>query len=463
MRKLKKILIYILIFYIFEFALVFPFPSKEAINNNPAPPTGETININKSDRILIISPHPDDAALSSSGIIREVVLKDAKVKVVYITCGSHNTTTMVKDSLIHTVTPLSGILLGETRHREAICAMKSLGLKEKDLIFLGFPDFGTLKIWTDHFNNKPYFSGVTIHDKTFYSFVYKKGVPFTGSNELKLLEGIIKDFKPTKIIYTPTIDLNSDHRATGLFTEAALFDLRNEINPETFQYFMHAEGWPIPEKYDPNLYISTPNYIRNLSGEWFNFFLTKKEEDNKEIAIKCHKSQVESKPDFMLSFVRKNELFFREEEKVNSYMPLWTDKEMEKLMISPFVSSVYIGESKNNIYYKIKVKRGFEKFTKLYILIYPEETGKSFLISPKYRISITRTVKNNLNVSLENNGKLVLYKKEELNANSKNLLLDVQINKKYLKGTMSFFTAVQLEQADLRVSESPWWNVFCKN
>jgi LmbE family N-acetylglucosaminyl deacetylase len=462
-RKVKKVIIYILAFYLLEFALIFPLPSKETRTNNPLPPEGKILEIDKNDRILIVSPHPDDAALSSSGIISKAISKGAKVKILYITCGSHNTAAMIKDSIVHTVTPVSGLLLGETRYREAMCAMKSLGVSKANIVFLGFPDFGTLKIWTDHFNNTPYFSGITMHNKTFYPFVYRKDIPFTAFNEIKLIEEILKNFKPTKIVYTPTMDLNSDHRATGLFIDAAVFDLRNEIHPELYQYFMHAEGWPEPEKFELNTYISKPNFIRNLTGQWFNYFLTSDEEHKKEKAIICHKSQVKSKPDFMLSFVRKNEPFFRENEYINSKMPLWTDEEMEKLKISPFITNVYIGEKENYILYKIKLRRGFENFTKLYIFLYPEVANESFLNTTKYKVTVTRTLTKNLNVTLmDSTGKTLVHKKEELSANGNNLMLNIEVNKKYVKNSAAFFSAIQLEQADLRVSESPWWNISLK-
>ncbi len=463
MERIEQILVYIMVFYLFELILVFPFPVKETKNFNTPPLKSKSINITKNDRILIVSPHPDDAALSSSGIIKKALNKGAKVKIVYITCGSHNTDTMVKDTLVHAPTPISGILLGETRHKEAVNAMESLGLKQSDLIFLGFPDFGTLKMWVDYFNKAPYFSGITMHNRTFYQFVYRKKVLFTAENELKLLEDVISEFKPTKIIYTPTIDLNSDHRATGLFVDAALFDLRNKIHPETFQYFMHAEDWPIPQKYEPNLYLGAPNFIKNISGQWFISYLSKNEEEIKRRAIECHKSQVASKPNFMYSLIRKNELFFRETEKTNSFMPLWTDKEMEKLKISPSVSSVYIGEGKNYISYKIILKKGFGDFTKLYIFVYPEETDNKFGDTPKYRIVITHTIKHRINVLFENNGKIILHKKEDLKAQRGNLTLRVDLNKKYLKNTVAFFSAAQLEQANLRMSETPWWNISLEN
>ncbi len=459
MKRIKKIIAYILIFYIAEFLLTAK-PARNTGNDIIKPISdAETINITNTDRILIFAPHPDDAALSSSGIIRYALKCGAKVEVVYITTGSHNTTTMVKDSAVHTVTPLSGILLARERHKEAESSMKKLGLSEKNLIFLGFPDFGTLKIWADHFGSKPYFSGILINNKTFFPFVYKKGVPFTANNELTLIEEIVKSFKPTIVIYPPTTDLNPDHRATGLFVDAALFDLQKTVKPLRFLYFMHAQNWPVPLKYAPDDYLTKPRYIKNLSGEWFVYYLTFADEEKKKEAILAHKSQVKSAPDFMLAFVRRNEIFIREKDAINSYMPLWTDKEMENLKISPFISSVYIGEEKNEFVYKIELKRGFETFTKLYVFIYPEVNGKKFADTPKYRIAIARLLSHKLKVKLTENGKTIRTGEENLSVSGKDLLLEININKKYFGNCPAFFTAVQLEQADLRISESPWWNV----
>jgi len=458
-RRFKKVIAYILIFYIAEFVLTIK-PVKNT-GNDVVNPIAEVnvINIKNSDRILIFAPHPDDAVLSSSGIIQYAIKSGAEVKIVYITTGSHNTTTMVRDSAIHTVTPISGILLAKERHREALCSAKTLGLSENTLVFLGFPDFGTLKIWTDCFENKPYFSGLLMSDKTFFPFSYKKGIEFTGKNELTLIEKIIETFKPTIVIYPPETDLNPDHRATGLFVDAALFDLRNSINPERFRYFMHAQDWPTPLKYAPHDYITKPEYIRNLNGKWFTYYLTLKEEEIKKKAILCHKSQVKSAPNFMLSFVRRNEIFLNEEEKINSFMPLWTDREMEKIRVSPSISSVYIGEDKNNVIYKITLKKGFETFTKLYVFIYPEIKTEKFYDSPKYRVVITRGLTHRLKITLIKNGKAIKVSKENLSAKGSELLLELDINKKYFENCKAFFTAIQVEQVNLRVSESPWWNV----
>ena len=460
MKKLKKIIIYIIIFYAAEAFSLFSFPSRTLAPLYKNVSSFPEIQFSKNDRVLIISPHPDDAALAASGVIEKCIEKGAKVKIIYATYGSHNTSTMIKKQLIHAPTPAGAIALGKTRYYEAVNAMESLGLKRNDLIFLGFPDFGTLKIWTDHFNNRPYFSGITMHSDTFYKTAYETGIPFTATNELALLENIISSFKPTKIFFPPTSDLNSDHRATGLFTEAALFNLRNAIHPEEYTYFVHSESWPVPKGLHYNLYLTPPTYVRNINKNWYIVSLNKREELKKEKAIKNHKSQVETNPDFMYSFVRKNEIFLKfNEEKTDSPLPLWTREEMEKFHITPFIESAKISKGEKYTDFYIRLYRGIPWFSKLYIFLYPERTDMTFSNAPKYKIAITRNITKKLSVQLTNNGKRIFTSSDNLRGKSKELTLDIEVNNKYLLNSTSFFSAIQIEQNEIRISETPWWDI----
>ncbi len=460
MKKLKKIITYIIIFYIAEAFSVFSFPSRTFIPLGKDVSSLPKIQFNKSDRVLIMSPHPDDAALATSGVIEKCIEKGAKVRVIYVTYGSHNTSTMIKKQFIHAPSPTGAIELGETRYNEAVNAMKSLGLKRSDLIFLGFPDFGTLKIWTDHFNNRPYFSGITMHSDTFYNTAYKVDVPFTANAELKLIENLIASYKPTKIFFPPTSDLNSDHRATGLFTEAALFDLRNTIHPEEYTYFVHSESWPVPKGPHYGSYLTPPIYVRNINKDWYIVSLNKREELKKKKAIENHKSQLKTSPVFMYSFVRKNEIFLKfRKEKLESSLPLWTRKEMEKFHVTPFVESAKISRGKEYTDFHIKLYRGTPPFSRLYIFLYPECTNTNFSNASKYKISITRHIGKKLFVQFTNNGKRISASSNELKGSSKELTLDIEVNNKYLLKSISFFSAIQIEQNGIRVAETPWWNI----
>ena len=320
----------IIILIVVAFIVIFLMLSHIGTSNNKNYltdnlPKFPEATFNKQDRILIIAPHPDDETLVNSSVIIKGKEAGANVKIMFVTFGEHNTSTLAKFLLFPS--PFTSDLLAERRHKESINAAKVLGLSESDLIFLGFPDFGTLKIWDDHFSNKPYISGMNLHDKTLYSGVYKKGVSFTAPEELKLFEETISSYKPTKIFYPSTLDLNPDHRATGLFTEAVLFDLKEDVRPDLYTYFVHFKDWPEPVGYYPDAYLSPPSYFTNLTGNWLISFLSKSEETLKLKAVKAYFSQYWTKPKFMVSFIRKNELFLTDYQyKLNSNLPLWTRK-----------------------------------------------------------------------------------------------------------------------------------------
>ena len=420
------------------------------------------ITFRKTDRILIISPHPDDAALACSGIIEKSVEVGAKIKIVYITYGTHNTSTMVKEEFMPN--PISSIELGEERHLEAVKAMEALGLKQKNLIFLGFPDFGTLKMWTDYFGTKPYYSGLTMHNEVFYNTSHKVGVSFTGANELNSLETILLSFKPTKIFYPPLSDLNSDHRASGLFTEAALFDLRKEINPARYMYFVHSEDWPVPYGFYPDQYLTPPTYIKNIKSNWRAVNLSTKEENLKTMAICKHKSQCKTNQSFMRSFIRKNEIFLIPSQScIKTYLPLWNREIMQKFGITPFVNSAVVTTSGAYINFTVKLFKGVPPFTKLIIFIYPMENSISFENSPKYKIEIERAVDREIKAVLLNNNKVLFTTKENLQGHSNKQILRISINKKYILNSSGFFSAIQLEQGGIRISETPWWNIRLGN
>jgi LmbE family N-acetylglucosaminyl deacetylase len=468
------------------------------------------ITINKTDRVLVVSPHPDDAALSSSGIIQKCIEVGAQVKVLYITCGSHNTDTMVKKDFVPN--PVSAIALAKRRNEEAVKAMETLGLKKSDLIFLGFPDFGTLKIWTDYFGKTPYFDGLTLHDSVFCKYAYKKGVPFTANEELSLIEEVLKTYKPTKIFYSTTYDLNSDHRATGLFIEAAVLDIegenpgsaqseaykielspctgisatqyvngknsaansknqspensdkKNAFHPALCTYFMHAEGWPVPDGYHPDMILAPPAYVYNIGNNFACDNLSKVEEEKKEQAIKAHKSQVDTKPDFMLSFVRKNEIFLPFSfDPLGKPLPVWSKEVCQKFGITPFVSNAEITEDANFVHFHITLFEGMPPLTKLNIFVFPYKIGTPFVEMPKYRLVISHLAGPLVSVKLYDRGKGVYATRATLRGSAKDLHLDIEFGKKYLDGADGFFSAVMVETGVVRTSETPWWCISLQN
>jgi len=302
----KKIIPIIILYIILAIGCVYPaapplqLPDTEAIEP-----------INKSDRVLILAPHPDDEAIGCAGIIRESVNKGANLKVVYLTNGDHNQVAFIVYEKRLTIRRGEFIHMGEVRHNEAIQAMKLLGVDSKDLIFLGYPDFGTFTIFKEVWNDKkPYRSMLTRISSVPYKENFSFGAPYKGESILVDLEAILRDYKPNKIFVSHPADANVDHKAFYLFLQIALRDLKKEIpQPRIYPYLVHCVGWPLPRHYHPWLNLNPPRFFSGSQAEWVKFDLTPEQIDKKHQAVLSYRSQTSSSAFYLLAFARKNELF----------------------------------------------------------------------------------------------------------------------------------------------------------
>ena len=77
------------------------------------------VNINSSDRVLIIAPHPDDESIACAGIIRYCIENKIPVYVVVVTNGGNGD-------------------LGLTRYHESLNATRILGLPSDDITFFEY-------------------------------------------------------------------------------------------------------------------------------------------------------------------------------------------------------------------------------------------------------------------------------------------------------------------------------------
>lgn len=267
--------------------------------------------IQKTDRILVLAPHPDDEAIACSGIIQEAVAKGADLKVAYLTNGDHNQVSFIVYEKRITLRRSEFIHMGEVRRREAIKAMKLLGVEKKDLIFLGYPDFGTFTIFREFWGKvKPYKSMLTRISKVPYKDNFSFGAPYKGESILSDLEKILREYKPNKIFVSHPADANVDHKAFYLFLQVALHSLGKEMpKPQIYPYLVHCIGWPIPRHYHPGLSLDPPAPFLESQLKWSRFYLTKEQLDKKHECILCYRSQTSSSAFYLLAFARRNELF----------------------------------------------------------------------------------------------------------------------------------------------------------
>jgi LmbE family N-acetylglucosaminyl deacetylase len=275
----------------------------------PAAPLPICPTLTPDDRIMVLAPHPDDESIGCGGIIQQAVAKKLPVRIVWLTNGDNNEWSFIFYRKRLVIMPEACRQMGEIRHHEAVAAAKILGVDSSQLAFLGYPDFGTLTIWYRHWADRPPFeSMLTKVSKVPYADAYRPGTPYKGEEILRDLEANLREFKPTKVFVSHPADHNVDHQALYLFTRVALWNLESRICPEVYPYLVHFAHWPVPRgpliarPLQPPLPVANP-------VNWGIVPLSEPQVQVKETALRAHRSQMDVSKNYLLSFVRANELF----------------------------------------------------------------------------------------------------------------------------------------------------------
>ena len=269
-------------------------------------------------RILIFSPHEDDETLATGGTIYTELQKGNQVLVVFMTNGDGfwGGEIVVKADLFRQARDFIG--LGQIRQREAIKAVATLGLPNKDVLFLGYPDGGLKNLlsanWT---SNELYHSPYTRRESSPYANSYRPHAPFYGAALLSDIEAIISNYRPTVIYLPDPQDRHPDHRATGVFVLRALRALQTKrpkfiSSIELRSYIVHLARttWPQPRGFHPSLSLTPPPQLVN-EGPWVNFPLSAKAIQEKEAALRAYRTQMSVMGGFLISFVRRSEVYRR--------------------------------------------------------------------------------------------------------------------------------------------------------
>jgi LmbE family N-acetylglucosaminyl deacetylase len=274
-----------------------------------APKARPELTLKPDDRILVLAPHPDDETLASGGLIQQAKALGLPVHVAFLTNGDNNewAYSLYRGAL--SLDPTSVLEGGLVRHQEALNATAALGLKPEDVTFLGYPDFGTLRIWLDHWRNRePLRAMMTERNAVPYTTALSPNAPYKGESILADLTTVLRDFKPTKIIVSDPGDQNPDHQALYLFTRVALWNLRNEIDPEIYTYLVHYGRFPSPRGLLQDAPLEPPANF-DVGDIWHTLPLTPAQVDRKLAALQQHKTQWDAASRYLESFVRSNELF----------------------------------------------------------------------------------------------------------------------------------------------------------
>jgi len=202
------------------------FQDQEPKNLNVLPLNLESKIIKNKKYTFVIAPHPDDEILCCGRTLIEKIKKGANVKIIYFTNGD-----AFSKNKVHS------IAYGETRRAESIKAAKMLGLKNKDLFFLDFPD-GSLEKLNNKYAVSSDFTGRNASEEDGFMAL----TPYTRPHLENLVEDIFKKFPPSEV-YIPDekLDDHLDHQMASIVTQKVLKKLiqQKKIKTYIYKYMIH--------------------------------------------------------------------------------------------------------------------------------------------------------------------------------------------------------------------------------
>jgi LmbE family N-acetylglucosaminyl deacetylase len=189
--------------------------------------------------VVITVPHMDDEVLACGGTIARLPQKD-QIHLIYATDGSRSPAPALPG--FDAASPDLGLI----REQESRAALKLLGVPEKNLHFLGFPE-ARLKAWTEEYRRS-------------------------------LIE-LIRTINPDHVITPFRYDRHPDHLVVNRATTEAL--RRGDFSAKLSEYFVYYR-WRLLPGGDVRKYIRPDHLIRiNIEHE----------SATKRLALDCFRSQ----------------------------------------------------------------------------------------------------------------------------------------------------------------------------
>jgi LmbE family N-acetylglucosaminyl deacetylase len=274
--------------------------------------------LSRTTRLIVISPHPDDETLGAGGLIQRVLGLKGAVKVVFMTSGDGYPEGVEMEEHISHPTAQDFREYGVERQEEAVRVLETLGMKKKDIIFLGFPDGGLCSILMKYpsDNGPDYKSPFTLEDRPPPSDVILPNTEYNVEDLERAITQVLTDFRPTLIVTTHLRDQHPDHHATYFYVKEALKALEKKDahrkpkpRPQLLTFLIHFGQWPLDGGGGTGSHLNSPQGFPEKDMEWISFPLSPEEVDMKRRALLQYPTQMLIMGRYILSFARGNELF----------------------------------------------------------------------------------------------------------------------------------------------------------
>ncbi|KEO81078.1 hypothetical protein EL26_22840 [Tumebacillus flagellatus] len=259
-------------------------------------------------RLLVIAPHPDDESLAAAAMIRQTLNAGGRVRIVVMTNGDGYRGAAAQWFGLQHPTGQDMQRLGVIRQQEELHAVGRLGVKAQDVTFLGYPDAGLHRLWLNHWNpDRPY---QAVNGSRFvpYANSYHPQAPYCGQSVVGDLTRLLREYRPTDVLYPDPHDVHRDHWATSAFTQYVLTAAAGDVRAREWNYLIHYPRFPSPRRYRPEAPLQNPGRLADIGAKWMSLPISKEAEADKHAAILEHKSQVQMMKNLLESFVRTNDL-----------------------------------------------------------------------------------------------------------------------------------------------------------
>jgi LmbE family N-acetylglucosaminyl deacetylase len=345
-------------------------------------------------RYLIFAPHPDDETLGCGGIIQQARLAGAELRIVVMTNGDGFRVAAEREFRRLNIEPEEMLRFGELRQKETVKAVENLGVSQENLLFLGYPDGGMIRLWMNNWSSfTPYTSPFTQTNLPPYSLAYNPHTLYCGENVLRDVERIISQFHPTDIFVTHPSDDHADHAAASAFVTAALLRMQSrQAAPKTVRlhyYLIHRGDWPVPRGLHCGDRLIPPRNMLRLDSRWRSVTLTPEQVEKKHTSILLHDSQISVMRSFLLSFIRASEPFAEIE---TPRLPHKSDSSTEFLCVQqdPIrdnllremngggdIAAVYACRSRETIHLRIETRREITDRIGFQVLLRPLSSSET--------------------------------------------------------------------------------------
>ncbi len=265
-------------------------------------------------RILLVSPHPDDEILGAGGLIQKALAVGSDIRVVFMTNGDGFKRGARDGHILPVLKPQDYISYGQKRQKEALAVLNAIGVVDSQVIFLGYPDGGIAAIWRDHWDEaRPFTSPTTKSSASPYQDNLYAGAPYTAPSILSSISRIIREYEPTAVFVTHPDDSHADHWATSAFVLAAVAQTSQAGGPcaDLYYYAIHRGAWQIAPVISREKPLLPPTILYRWDATWYRLTLSSGQKAAKEAAVRLYKSQFKLMSGYMKNFVRPNEIFAR--------------------------------------------------------------------------------------------------------------------------------------------------------